>query len=199
MDRPCSQCGGKLVGVAFERTVVCSYCQTAQPNLDCLAVGQELICEDEWGRLTLVTVVACRGPDEIDVAGPKTLKLEDVTPVVRPPDSLASGTQVFYRGFVGWERTWTASAAKRGTVKVKNADASFQDDFFNRETSLGSVRIPAKSTDRHHRTAGEALLEAARADPMDFVMSVFHKVVSLGFVLAFALIAAFVIFMFSRG
>lgn len=94
MDRPCTQCGGKLAGVAFERTVVCSYCQAAQPNLDCMAVGQELVFEDGTG-LSLATVVACRGPDEIEVTGSKTLTLEAVTPVVRPPENLASGTQVF--------------------------------------------------------------------------------------------------------
>lgn len=193
MERPCSQCGGKLAGVTFERTVVCSYCQTSQQNLDCIAVGQELV-HDDGMALALATVVACRGPDKIDVTGPKTLKLEDVTPVTRPPDTLAAGTLVYCKGVMGWERTWTATAAKRGSVKVKHADAAFQDDFFNHEVSLGGVRIPAKATERHHRTAGEALLEEARGDPLGTGVKVIVRFAFLAFGLLFAAIAAVVLY-----
>lgn len=84
-------------------------------------------------------------------------------------------------------------------MKVKHADAAFQDDFFNRETSLSAVRIAAKSTDRYQRSAGEALLESARADPLGTGVKLIVKLAFVAMGLLFAAVAVAVVIGLIRG
>jgi len=168
---PCPGCGGELPEVLYRRMVTCSYCSKSYPNPQCLRVGDEVLVHGSFG-LELVHVAKCEGPDAISLeqdAAPR--RLEDVIPVVRATATLEARTGVYVRQDTGWIFTFTAQGARDGQLKVKNGDASFQDDLFDIATTLDDVRLDARPAElgghSAHRTRLDTFLAGIRDAPFD--------------------------------
>lgn len=194
----CPTCGGELPDALYRRTIACPYCSASVPNPTCLHVGDEVLMRGMIG-LEITRVTKCDGPDSIAVVDNEAvLRLEDLIPVTRATEDLASGTSVYRRNAIAWSITYTASRPHGATVKVKNEGAAFQDAFFDESAELVDIRLDARSKElggvHDKRTAVGALVLRFRDSPISTLFDLgFKAMFGLIFVVvAFVLLRAFV-------
>lgn len=193
----CSNCGGNMPAVPYERSVACPFCKKESPNLGCLRVGAEVMVAHDFfpDKYVVGRVVACAGPDAIDVATEddgeaKTLrtKLEAVYPVVDARGLVSKGMAVYAKQPIGWARTYVVQVESDERITVQHT--KFTSPAFYERVDPGLVRVPADPRLRVVRTRAQALQERLRNDPFGLMFD------GIGYVVAavFLSVVAFVVY-----
>jgi DNA-directed RNA polymerase subunit RPC12/RpoP len=160
----CPACGAELPTARYEKTVTCTYCSAKHVNTTCLALQSEVLVRCKFGY-ELTRVTSCNDPAAIGLADRTgVVDLDDVIPVVRVTGPLEKGVEVFRRGDLAWERTWTASALRNGHVQVKHGDGAFQGEFFDERAALDEIRLDARRS--RQRSALQAFVTNLREEPI---------------------------------
>jgi hypothetical protein len=194
----CPACGAELPLARYEKTVTCTYCSAKHANTTSLVLESEVLVPCELGY-ELTRVTSCTDPAAIRLADRDgVVDLDDVIPVVRVEGPLEKGVEVFRRGELGWERTWTASALRNGRVQVKHGDAAFQSDFFDEKAAQDDIRLDARRSQQRSRNALQAFMTNLREDPITTVVSQFSRIMegfmkAASFLIGLAIAIAFAI------
>jgi hypothetical protein len=172
----CPACGAELPLARYEKTVTCTYCSAKHANTTSLVLESEVLVPGTFGH-ELTRVASCTDPAAIRLADRVgVVDLDDVIPVVRVEGPLEKGVEVFRRGELGWERTWTASALRDGRVRVKHRDAAFQSEFFDEEAAVDDIRLDARRSQQRSRNALQAFMTNLREDPIMTIATQFSRI-----------------------